>query len=203
MIRPVHLASFALLAACGGTAPAADSVRSTGAASPAAILEDTLIRPAAVPGHFRLLDSLSADVDGDGARERVELAAVVGVDDQGRFQWDDGQEWLVAVRDGADTYPLLREHLHWGSAAFWIVDGDSAAPPAILVLTEMMQYPHAGTRMQKYVFDRSRGGYVRIGSVDAHGDLTRYRGPPPESGLSPSFRPYSGHPPKPYNPPDP
>ncbi|HEX8275949.1 MAG TPA: hypothetical protein VF615_25155 [Longimicrobiaceae bacterium] len=103
------------------------------------------------------------------------------------------------MRDGPDTYPLLREHLHWGSAAFWLVDGDSAGPPAVLVLTEWLHYPDAGTRMQKYVFDRSRGGYVRTGSVVAHGDLTRFRGPPPGSGIEP----WSFHPPsKPDNLPE-
>ncbi|HEX8275948.1 MAG TPA: hypothetical protein VF615_25150 [Longimicrobiaceae bacterium] len=88
MIRPVHLAIFALLSACGG----GDPVPAPDTGSTAAVVGDTLIRPAEVPDHFRLLDSLSADVDGDGTTERVDLAAVVGVDDEGRFQWDDGQE---------------------------------------------------------------------------------------------------------------
>lgn len=199
MIRPVHIASFALLAACGATPPAADPVRSTGAASPAAIAGDSLVRPAAVGDHYHLMDSLSADVDGDGALERVDLAAVVGVDDEGRFQWDDGQEWLVAVRDGADTYPLLREHLQWGSAAFWIAEGDSAGPPAILVLTDRLSYPSGGLRIQKFVFDRPRGGFVRTSAFEGPSSLDQYRGPP-EGGffLQPTIRLQ----PDPDNPPE-
>jgi hypothetical protein len=199
MIRPVQFAIFALLTACGAAAPAADPVPPRGEASPVAIAGDTLILPAAVPDHFRLLDSATVDVDGDGATERVDLAAVLGVDDEGRFQWDDGQEWLVAVRDGADTYPLLREHLHSGSAAFWIMHVDSAGPPAILVLTDWLNYPGGGIRIQEFVFDRSRGGYVRTNSIGGPGSIDQYRGPP-ESGyfLQPTIRPK----PDPDNPPD-
>ena len=192
MIRPIHVASLALLAACGGAAPAADPLPSSGAASPAAGAPDTvartLVRPAAVRDDFLLLDSATADVDGDGAPERVDLAAVVGVDDKGRYLWDDGQQWLVAVRDGADTYPLLWEHIQWGSAAFWIVAEDSAGPPAILVLTGQMHHG-GGMRVQKFVFDRARGGYARTGSVGALGYSARYRGPPEGGIFPPTFRP--------------
>ena len=191
MIRPIHLAFLVLLAACGAApgvqAPRADSAASAPSSStpPAAVDGDTLIRPAAPRHAYTLLDSATADVDGDGAPERVELAATVELDARGVPLWEDGHSWMVAVRDGAGTYPLMERFVPWGGAAFWIVAGDSAGPAAILVQTSTLASGGGGMRVEKFVFDRARGGYARVGSVGAFGDPAAYRGPPAGIGTLP------------------
>jgi hypothetical protein len=192
MIRPVHLAFLALLAACGSAASeeAAARADSAGSAPPSSTAArtaegDTLIGPAAPRYDYTLVDSATADVDGDGAPERVELAATVELDDRGQPLWEDGHTWMVGVRDGADTYPLVERFVPWGGAAFWIVDQDSAGPAAILVQTGSQGSGGGGMRVEKFVFDHARGGYARTGAVEAFGSPAIYRGPPAGIGILP------------------
>ncbi|HEX6910842.1 MAG TPA: hypothetical protein VF142_10625 [Longimicrobium sp.] len=188
MIRPILLASLALLAACGAAdaddspAPRADSASIAAVQSAAG---DTLIRPAAPRYPYTLLDSATADVDGDGAPERVELAATVELGGDGQPLWDDGHQWMVAVRDGADTYPLVERFVPWGGAAFWIVAEDGARSAAILVQTSALSSGGGTMRVEKFVFDPGRRGYARTGVVGASGHPAVYRGPPPGIGILP------------------
>jgi hypothetical protein len=192
MIRAIHLATVVLLAGCGadpreGPATRGDSTVSAPSSSTETrtAADDTLIRPAAPRHTYTLLDSATADVDGDGTPERVELAATVELDTRGEPLWDDGHTWMVAVRDGADTYPLIERFVPWGGAAFWIVAEDSAGPAAVLVQTSTYAFGGGGVRLEKFVFDRARGGYARIGSVGASGNPAAYRGPPAGIGILP------------------
>jgi hypothetical protein len=185
LIRPIHLAALAIVSACGAPAESAEKT----ARSPSSASADTLIRPSSSPAdsvvrpdtairveHYLLFDSAAVDVDGDGADERIDLAAIMSRDEDGKLVGDDGAQWLVAVRDGADTYPLLDEFLP-GGAAFWIIAGDSLRPAAILVQTSSLTTSGGGTRLEKFVFDRARGGYARTGVVEAFGPAVQYRGP--------------------------
>lgn len=189
MVRPIRIpliaAVLAILPACGG-ASRAEPVPADGPAGEPAPTDarDTLIQPAAPRYDYTVLDGATADVDGDGAPERIDLAATVEVDADGRPLWEDGHHWMVAVRDGADTYPLAQHFVPWGGAAFWIVADDSAGPAAILVQTTSRFAEHGGTRLEKFVFDRGRGGYVRTAVVQAFG-TAQYRGPPDMPTLLP------------------
>lgn len=195
MIRPIHLAALLLIAACGSEDPRPSAARADSAVSAAqpsaaarTVEGDTLIRPAAPKYDYTLLDSATADVDGDGTPERVDLAATVELDDRGSPLWDDGHTWMVAVRDGAETYPLIERFVSWGGAAFWIVAEDTAGPAAILVQTSTFVGGSGGMRVEKFVFDRARGGYARMGSAGAFGESAAYRGPPGIGTLPPTLR---------------
>lgn len=177
---PLLPSILAALCACAGaeagsgeSSPSSDSagVRTTAPA----ISGDTLIGPAKV-GEYLLLDSATADVDGDGVAERVELAAGLGRDENGRLIGDHDPVWLVAVRDGDRTYPLLEENIP-GAAAFWIVP-ENDGTVAILVQVAGLSTSGGGMRLEKFVFDRARAGYARTGSVGAFGHPPIYRGPP-------------------------
>ena len=188
MTRPVPLAMLALLAACATHPRGPSAPRAYGPVTARASAADTLIRPAVPRYPYTLLDSATADVDGDGVAERVDLTATVELDSGGVPLWDDGHAWMVAVRDGADTYPLMERHVPWGGAAFWIVAPDSAGPATILVQTSMSAGGSGGTRLEAFVFDRTRGGYVRTGDVGAFGHPAAYRGPPDIGTLAPTVR---------------
>lgn len=113
MRRVVPLALLALAAGCGrGDAPAAGEPSAVDSAAPAAgvVLVDTALAPA-VGGedgwsHWR---TAVADLDGDGAAERVVVTARVELY-RGRPAWDDGQPWQVYVEapDGTRTYVYAR-----------------------------------------------------------------------------------------------
>ena len=185
----IRLAALALLAACGAAPPeprADPAAPATSATATRTADGDTLIRPATPKYGYTLLDSATADVDGDGAAERVELAATVELDASGGALWEDGHSWMVAVRDGADTYPLVERFVPWGGAAFWVVAQESAGPAAILVQTGSGGSGGGGMRLEKFVFSRARAGYVRTGAVEAFGNPATYRGPPArDSGVPP------------------
>lgn len=191
MIRPVHLAALALAAACGRPSdpPPARADAAASRTSIEAATVDTLVRPAAPRYAYTLLDSATADVDGDGHPERVDLAATVEMGADGRPLWEDGHQWMVAVRDGADTYPLVERFVPWGGAAFWIVAADTAGPAAILVQTSTLASGSGGMRVETFVYDPARGGYARTGSAGAFGERAAYRGPPGIGTLPPTPRP--------------
>lgn len=175
-IRPAHMAVLALLCACAG-APAAEHavINEQGP-----VQRDTVILKADFPpleSVGALFDSATVDVDGDGTAERVELGVTnAGRDERGVMAWDIHTEWAVVVRDGPDSYPLSRQYA--GAAAFWIIVGDSTRSAEILVQTIDLSTSRGGTRLEKFVFDRRRGGYVRTGSLEGFGHHALYRGPP-------------------------
>ncbi|HEX2078435.1 MAG TPA: hypothetical protein VHG08_12025 [Longimicrobium sp.] len=174
IIRPAHLAALAFVCACSG-APAAErsAAREDSAESP--VQRDTVVRRVDVEPLPNLYDSVTIDVDGDGTAERVELGS--NLPDDERY-YDVHHRWSVIVRDGPDSYPLLHDYVP-AVAAFWVIPADSTRPAEILVQISALHGPSEGTRLEKFVFDRSRGGYVRTGLVEGWGSEGHayYRGP--------------------------
>lgn len=173
IIRATRLAALALVCACTAAPaeePAAAHAAERGERSAG---RDTVVRAAHVEPLATLYDSATADVDGDGTAERVELGSSASPD-QGAQDVHD--QWSVIVRDGLDSYSLLHEYVP-AAAAFWVIPADSAGPAAILVQTSAVYGPSEGTRLEKFVFDRSRGGYVRTGSIEGWAGHAIYRGP--------------------------
>lgn len=171
VIRSIQVAALAIACACSGSA-APEQPAKEGGSGP--VERDTVVRSARIGSLGTVMDSLVFDVDGDGSVESVELGVNTGPDENGEMLWDVHNEWSVVVRDGPDSYPLLRESLP-GVAAFWVVVDDSARP-AIMVQVSNLTTGSSGTRLEKFVFDRARGGYVRTGKVEGWG-RGFYRGP--------------------------
>ncbi|MFL5542381.1 MAG: hypothetical protein ACJ8J0_25565 [Longimicrobiaceae bacterium] len=183
IIRPARLVVFALACACAD-APASERAPARGAGEESSTQRDTMVRKADIPPLPTLFDSVTVDVDGDGTAERIDLGTEAGRDERGRMNWDHTNVWLVVVRDGRDSYPLLQESIP-GAAAFWVIAGDSTHPAEILVQTSGLTTIQGGTRLEKFVFDRSRGGYLRTGMVEGWGSRAFYRGPPEPKELFP------------------
>jgi len=184
-IRSARGAVLVLLCACAG---AEDRT----AREPNTVQPDTVVRkadtgPLGIGG--TLLDSATVDVDGDGTPERVELGVNAGRDERGEMNWDVHNEWSVIVRDGPDSYPLLRECCP-GAAAFWVIAADSTGPAAILVQTSNLTTRGGGTRLDRFVWDGSRGGFVRTSRVEGWGTAF-YRGPPAYTKLGDLLPPTS------------
>lgn len=173
IVRPARLAVLALVCACAGSS-ARERPATQEAGEESSVQRDTVVRKAEVEPLGTLYDSVTVDVDGDGTAERVELGSNMSRDERYR---DVHHRWSVIVRDGPDSYPLLHEYMD-AVAAFWVIPADSTRPAEILVQTSALYGPTEGTRLEKFVFDRSRGGYARTGLVEGWGSgHAFYRGP--------------------------
>jgi hypothetical protein len=172
IIRRAHLAVLAFVCACGGT-PAVEQPVAQKKSEERSIERDTVVRKAEIEPIEVLYDSVTIDVDGDGTAERVELGSNIPRDESAR---DVHHRWSVIVRDGPDSYPLLHEYVPQATGV-WVIPADSTRPAEILVQTTTLFGPGEGTRLEKFVFDRSRGGYVRTGSVEGWARHVFYLGP--------------------------
>lgn len=168
LLRAHPLVLLAFACACGGTSAAEPP-----AARDADARRDTVVRAARVEPLETLYDSATLDVDGDGTAERIELGSNIPRDERYR---DIHHRWSVIVRDGADSYPLLHEYISL-AVGFWVIPGDSARPAAILVQASAVFGPTEGTRLEKFVYDRARGGYARTEVIDGWSGHAVYRGP--------------------------
>ena len=65
-----------------------------------------------------LYKKINVDIDGDGEEEVIELHVNAGKTENGLFAWDDGQNWLLVVKDGEKTYPLFDDYVQLGSIDF-------------------------------------------------------------------------------------
>jgi hypothetical protein len=172
--RSAPIPALALALACACARADGDGQVAARALTP--VQPDTVVHKAHVPLFGTFLDSATIDVDGDGTAERVDLGVSASRDERGVMNWDHIETWSVVVRDGPDSYPLFQGYT--GAAAFWVIAADSTQPAAILVQTSDLTTSRGGTRLEKFVFDRSRGGYVRTGVVEGSGTRALYRGPP-------------------------
>ena len=87
--------------------------------------------------------SLRADLDGDGADERLVVASDVTVDSSGMPLWEDGHRWAAYVVDapeaGADSARTLLygAFLPMGRAEVAVTEPSAGEPPRVFVLSRM------------------------------------------------------------------
>ena len=102
-----------------------------------------------------LFKKVSLDIDKDGTDEEIELHVNVGKSDDGLYAWDDGQNWLLVVKDDDKTYPLFDNYVQLGSIDFTIAIYDSM--PAILLLKAQ----HGDRVVQKFTYVQNEDGYQK------------------------------------------
>lgn len=102
-----------------------------------------------------LYKEMTLDIDGDGKEEIIELYVNAGIMDNGQFAWDDGQNWLLVVKDGDKTYPLFDEYIQLGSLDFSTATFDKK--PGIV----MYKREHADRTVQKFVFDTNKEAFEK------------------------------------------
>jgi hypothetical protein len=132
-----------LASACdaGGDRSTADPASPAATPAPAAAavsLVDSTIPPAvAGEGGWDYQQSVRADLDGDGAQERVVLTARVELI-RGRPAWDDGQPWQVYVEapDGTRTY-LYARRLQLGTLTARVGVPEPGRGPSVVLLEHL------------------------------------------------------------------
>ena len=65
-----------------------------------------------------LLNSYPFDFDKDGEDEEIVMYAAAGKDNKGNIAWDDGQIWILAVRDTDKDYVLFNGWVQLGNIGF-------------------------------------------------------------------------------------
>ncbi|MDN4606231.1 hypothetical protein [Sporosarcina highlanderae] len=102
-----------------------------------------------------LYKKVTLDLDRDGEEEVVELYVNAGKTENGLFAWDDGQTWMLVVKDGEETYPLFDDYVQLGSVDFstTIFDGKQGI---VMVISQ-----HADKTVQKFTYDIKEKGYQK------------------------------------------
>ncbi|MFJ7828505.1 hypothetical protein [Psychrobacillus sp. NPDC096623] len=95
------------------------------------------------------------DIDGDGKEEIIELYVNVGIMENDSFAWDDGQNWLLVVKDGEITYPLFDDYIQLGSLDFSTTTFDGK-PGIVMHMTQ-----HSNIIIQKFTYDKKEKGYQK------------------------------------------
>jgi len=156
----------------GGTALAPADEPAPAAPRPVADTGAVLRAASPPPLPPTLLDSTSVDVDEDGVAERIELYTAAERDRAGRIMWDDGQRWLLLVRDGEATYPLFDGYIQLGRLTYWVVEAE-AGPPTVLV----QEQTGAGIRTRGLVHDPAVGGFVPAQVLEVPGNVVHASSP--------------------------
>lgn len=102
-----------------------------------------------------LYNTTTLDMDGDGEEEVIELHVNVGKTENGLFAWDDGQNWLLVVKDGEKTYPLFDDFVQLGSIDFSTARFDNK-PGVVMIMRS-----HSNITMQKFTYDKNENGYQK------------------------------------------
>lgn len=100
-----------------------------------------------------LYKSSRFDSDGDGEEEIIELYVNAEKMENGSLAWDDGQDWLLVVKDGEITYPLFDDYIQLGSLDFSTTTFDGE-PGIVMLMTQ-----HANITFQKLTYNKEEKGY--------------------------------------------
>ncbi|MER1957229.1 MAG: hypothetical protein ABS942_07610 [Solibacillus sp.] len=102
-----------------------------------------------------LYKQASVDLDEDGTAEQIELYVNAEKTENGLFAWDDGQKWMLVVKDGEKTYPLFDDYVQLGTIDFSTTTFDEQ--PGIV----MMMVQHSDRTVQKFTYDLHGNGYQK------------------------------------------
>ena len=102
-----------------------------------------------------LYKEVTLDLDGDGEEEVIELYVNAGKMEDGLFAWDDGQNWLLVVKDGEETYPLFDDYVQLGSIEFSTARFDGK-PGVVMIMAQ-----HSNKIIQKFTYDKNERGYQK------------------------------------------
>ncbi|MTI85618.1 MAG: hypothetical protein FH756_17410 [Firmicutes bacterium] len=69
---------------------------------------------------YTLLERMYVDVDSDSKVENIELYTSANTHHGNRIGWDDGQKWLLLVKNNNKIYPLYDNYLQLGQLEFYV-----------------------------------------------------------------------------------
>jgi len=105
---------------------------------------------------YTLLEEHLIDVDQDSVDERVELYSDVEVTDDGVYCWDDGQRWLLLVRDEDQVYVLFDDYVQLGRLELLLYEFYESGEVNITTI----QIMSAGLFIKDYALDTENAHFV-------------------------------------------
>lgn len=119
-------------------------------------LIEAVSRDSIVTEGMTKLSEYSHDLDLDNTEEKIELYTAAGRNEKGEMMWDDGQNWVLVVRDGERSYPLLSEYVQLGQVYFAVSNSEEEQLPNITVIVPA----GASFSMLGYSFDKEKNGFT-------------------------------------------
>lgn len=118
-----------------------------------------------------LYKKITLDIDHDDEDEIIELYVNADKIEDGSFAWDDGQNWLLIVKDDEKTYPLFDGYVQLGSIDFSpaTFEGQSGIV--------MIETGHANKYIHRFVYHQDEKGYVKETIYKKENILQQYNQP--------------------------
>ena len=101
--------------------------------------------------NLTLLKTISIDVEGDNQPENIELYTAAQKDTSGAIMWDDGQNWLLIVRDGNKEYPLFDDRIQLGQLDYLVYASSAKKTHIIVTYSDT-----TSMKVSDYSFDRDQ-----------------------------------------------
>lgn len=111
-----------------------------------------------------LLDSAKIDFDEDGTEETIELYTVAERYN-GEIAWDDGQNWMLVVRDTDKDYVIFDDYIQLGGISFYAYFEDEE----FVIATT--QSGTASLRLIEYRFNKESNSFVGSISFSTKGNV--------------------------------
>jgi hypothetical protein len=122
---------------------------------------------------YATLDSVAFDVDRDGHRELITLAATVERNTAGDPLWEDGHHWALVARHASTQYVLIEEFVPWGAMRFWVTRPETGGVTRVIVLTESATGELGAVNVREFRFDDAARVYVAVDSIAAAGPMAQ------------------------------
>lgn len=106
------------------------------------------------------IGSYGYDINEDGVEDNIHLYTSAKTASNGEIIWDDGQEWVLEVTDGINTYTLFDEYIQLGNVYFEVMDyydADGKEVPTIV----LVKSSSASFSVTKFTFDTKQNAFVK------------------------------------------
>ena len=103
------------------------------------------------PDYKTKVSEYTVDLDSDNVEETIELYTSAERY-KGKMMWDDGQKWLLVVKDDKKFYTLFSEYVQLGQVYFSVYFLGENRIPMINVFV-------SSGKLTNYVFDKDKQGY--------------------------------------------
>jgi hypothetical protein len=97
-------------------------------------------------------------LDADSQEEAISLYTAAQRDSRGEIMWDDGQKWLLLVKDENNYYSLFQEYVQLGSVYFTVAGIENRPTPQITMLVST----GSNLSLTNYAYTQANGGYEKV-----------------------------------------
>ena len=109
------------------------------------------------------LSQSSVDLDADNEEESLILYTAAQRDSKGEIMWDDGQKWLLLVKDDTSYYTLFSEYVQLGSVYFTVAGIENTPTPRIGMLVST----GSNLSLTNYTYVQGKQGYEEETAYDS------------------------------------